>query len=65
MGHLESDKEFEARMDMQTLKDAEKIKGDPKRVKAAKAEVDKEIKALAAVGTLVTSGKTEKKTLVT
>lgn len=67
MPHLESDKEFNARMDMQTLKDAEEIKGDPKRSKAAKSAADKEIKALNAVSgsTLITSGKSKKKTLIT
>ena len=37
MSHaIQSDKEFEARMDMDTLKSAEKIKSAPKRFAAAK-----------------------------
>lgn len=63
--HLENDKEFEARMDMNTLKEAEEIKSDSKRSNAAKTQADKEIKALAAIGTLITSGKSDKKTLIT
>lgn len=66
MAHL-SDKEFEAQMDVDTLKRAEEISSDPKRAKAARTALDKELNTLNKLkgSTLITSGKTEKKTLVT
>jgi len=60
MAHL-SDKDFEAQMDMDTLKAAKKIEADPKRFSAAKKMAKKEIAALRKLGsTLITD---EKKTL--
>lgn len=62
MAHVsESDKEFEARIDMDTLKSAELIKADPKRRAAAEKAAKKEIAALRKLGgTLLTD---KKKTL--
>lgn len=59
------DKEFEARMDANRLKDAEEIKNDPKRLKAAQASAKKQIKDLSKIvriSSLVTGKK--KKTLL-
>ncbi len=48
MSHL-SDKEFEAQMDVDTLKRAKEIEGDPKRAEAARTALDKELKILNAL----------------
>jgi hypothetical protein len=42
----DSDKEFEAEMDLNTMKRAEEIKADPARKKAAEEKAAKEINAL-------------------
>ena len=67
MPHDETDKEFEARMDMESLKRAQEISSDPQRSKAAKTALDKELNTLNKLSgsTLITSGKSDKKTLVT
>ncbi|MCK5609072.1 hypothetical protein KAR91_44770 [Candidatus Pacearchaeota archaeon] len=46
MPSTESDKEWEARQDMDTLIDAEKIKKSPKRLKAALLQAKKQKEAL-------------------
>lgn len=65
MAHT-SDKEFEAQMDVDTLKRAEEIASDSKRSKAARTALDKELKTLNKLkgSTLITSGKSNNKTLI-
>lgn len=67
MPKIESEKQFEARMDMETLKRAQEIASDPKRAKAAQTALDKELKNLNKLkgSSLITSGKSSKKTLIT
>ncbi len=62
----ESEEEFQARMDAETLERAEEIKADPVRLEAAEEAAKKKIKALAAVvreTSLITGDR--KKTLIT
>ncbi len=47
--HMMSDLVYNAEMDMRTLIDAAKIRADPKRLKAAGAQISKTKKDLAAV----------------
>lgn len=49
MAHEESEAEFQARMDAETLERAQEIKDDPDRLEAAEEAAKKKIKALAAV----------------
>jgi len=47
---VQSDKDWEAEQDLRTLIDAEKIKTDPKRLKAAMSMKKKLVKALDKAG---------------
>jgi hypothetical protein len=67
MGHgIDSDEDFQARMDADTLKQAVEIKADSKRLAAAEANAEEQIKALKAItrdSSLVT-GERKKITLI-